>query len=81
MPGEVIVSMDYRGELPCLIGCICLILNVENTRVMTHTLMGFYRYNTIERCGVSVKPPATLVVVDHLSFFFVETTRRSKWLV
>ncbi len=47
MPGEVIVSMDYRGELPCLIGCICLILNVENTRVMTHTLMGFYRYSNL----------------------------------
>ena len=47
MPGEVIVSMDYRGELPCLIGCICLILNVENTRVMTHTLMGFYHYESL----------------------------------
>ncbi len=60
---------------------ILLIYKVETTRVMTHTLMGFYHYNTIERCGVSVKPPAILVVVDHLSFFFVETTRRLKWLV
>jgi len=47
MPGEVIVSMDYRGELTCLIWSICLILNVENTRVMTHTLMGFYRYSNL----------------------------------
>jgi len=30
---------------------ILLIYKVETTRVMTHTLMGFYRYNTIERCG------------------------------
>ena len=53
MPGEVIVSMDYRGELTYLIESICLILYILNARVLTQTLLGFYHYRSLWDEGIS----------------------------
>ena len=69
MPGEVIVSMDYRGELPCLIGYICLILYILNARVLTQTLLGFVICRKILWDeGISNDPNGSCRKTSHINY-------------